>query len=165
MDGARAERQGTEDVLPRADAAVEMDLDAVTGRIGNRGQLADGRGRPVELAATMVGNDDRLGAGACRDTGVVGIHDALEDELAPPIAADPLDVAPRELEVELARDPLGHGAQIVGPPRVADEVAEPAAASSQHAEAPARPHQHLHDTRWIEARRRRKAVADVLVAL
>ena len=61
-----AERERLQHVLARADAAVDMHLDAVADRLDDRRQRRDRRQRAVELAAAMVGDDDRVGAAVAR---------------------------------------------------------------------------------------------------
>ncbi len=123
VDATSAERESAEYVLPRADATVEMHFDAVADSVGDSGELADGRGCAVELPPAVVGDDDRVGAGSEREPRILGIHYALEDQLAAPLAAEPLDVGPRELEIELAGDPVRHRAEITGSFGVANEIA------------------------------------------
>src|SRR5271155_1095134 len=60
--GARAERQRAQNVLSGADAAVEHDLDVAAERIDDRRQHGDRGRRAVELAAAVVGYDERRGA-------------------------------------------------------------------------------------------------------
>ena len=49
----------------------------------------------------MIGNDDRRSTGLGGEPGVVDVENALDDQLARPDAADPLDVLPVEGVVEL----------------------------------------------------------------
>ena len=60
---------------------------------------------PVELPATVVGHDQRIGAAVGREAGVVDVHDPLEDQLAAPALLDPLDVGPRQARIELLGRP------------------------------------------------------------
>src|SRR6266851_5478089 len=79
---ARAERERLEHVLARADAAVEQHLDAAAHRADYFRQRADRRCSAVELAAAMVGDDDRVGAARSGDLRVLGVEDAFQDQLA-----------------------------------------------------------------------------------
>src|SRR5690348_9886015 len=97
----RAECHRPQHVLSRADAAIHPHLDARAHGIGDRGQRADRGGRAVELAAAVVGDDERVGAGVRREPRVLDVHDPLEDELAAPALLHPLDVGPRQARVEL----------------------------------------------------------------
>ena len=49
----------------------------------------------------MVRDDDRVGAGLDGLLGVARIHDAFQDQLALPLIADPLHVAPVQRWIEL----------------------------------------------------------------
>ena len=104
--GTRAERERAHDVLARADAAVEHDLDVGAERVGDRRQHGNRRRRAVELAAAVIGHDQRRRAGLCRNAGVLDVENALEDELAGPKTLDPLDVLPAQRRIELLGDPL-----------------------------------------------------------
>jgi hypothetical protein len=77
-----------------ADAAVEHDLDLRADGVDDFRQHLDRGRRAVELAAAMVGDHDRLRAGLGGELGVLDVEDALEDQLARPDAADPVDVFP-----------------------------------------------------------------------
>ena len=57
--GARAERERAQHVLPGADAAVEHDLDLDAHRLDDLRQRRDRRRRAVELAAAVIGDDQR----------------------------------------------------------------------------------------------------------
>src|SRR5438046_344775 len=80
----------------------------------------------------MVGDDDRLRAGLDREFSVLDVEDALEDQLARPDAADPVDVLPVQRGVGLRGGPFGQPVQILGAFDVADDVAEAAALAAQH---------------------------------
>ncbi len=102
-----AERQRAHHVLARADAAIEHEFDLRAHCIGNFGQHRDRRRRAVELPAAVIGDDDGGGTGAGRDPGIFHIEYALDDQLAGPQAADPLDILPAESGIELRRGPFG----------------------------------------------------------
>src|SRR5690606_15399104 len=103
VGAGRAERDRAHHVLAATNAAVHVDLDVAADRVEDGRERRDRRGRAVELASAVVRDDDRVGPGARGDPGVLGIEDALEDQLAAPALANPLDVGPGERGIELAR--------------------------------------------------------------
>src|SRR5580700_5889836 len=118
--GARAERDGAHHVLPRADTAVEHDLNFGAERVGDRRQHGDRGCRTVELAAAVIGDHDRRRAGLGRDARSLDVEDAFEDELAGPQTLDPLDILPAQRRIELLDSPLRqhchafHAADVAG---------------------------------------------------
>ena len=60
--GPRPEGQRVHHVGTAPDPAVEQDLDAVADGVGDFRQSLDGGGRPVELAAAVVGDDQAVDA-------------------------------------------------------------------------------------------------------
>jgi hypothetical protein len=50
----------------------------------------------------MVGDDECLGSGSCRERRIFGVKDALHDQLARPETANPLDVLPAQRAVDVA---------------------------------------------------------------
>ena len=101
-----AERQRLEHVLAGADAAIHEDLGLVADRIDDLGQHPDGRWRAVELAAAVVGDDDRVGAVVDRELRILRVEDALDHHRPAEPLLDPGDVLPVERQVELRRRPL-----------------------------------------------------------
>src|SRR5438552_1964978 len=81
---ARAERDGFQHVLSRADAAIHPHLDALSDGLDDRRQRANRRRRTVELPAAMVGNDERIGARIGREASVLRVQDALQDQFPAP---------------------------------------------------------------------------------
>jgi hypothetical protein len=73
----------------------------VAHSIDDRRQHVDGGGGSVKLAAAVIGHDDRIGAGVCRDLRILNIVDALEDQRTVPALLDPVDRFPVERRVEL----------------------------------------------------------------
>ena len=69
------------------------------------GQDRRGRRRAVELAPAVVGDEDRVGAGADRHLRILDVHDALDDQLARPQRAHPFERLQVERAVELAFAP------------------------------------------------------------
>lgn len=72
----------------------------------------------------MVGDDDGVRPVVGGPQGVVGVEDALEDELAPPLVAHPREVVPRHTGVELRVDPAPEGVRGAGPRHGPLEVGE-----------------------------------------
>ena len=105
-------------------------------RIDDRRQRRDRRRRAVELAAAVIGDDERRGAGLGGDARILDVEDALEDELARPQALDPFDVLPVQRRIELAGDPLRQRIDVLHAADVAGEVAEGLALAAQRRSAP-----------------------------
>src|SRR5690606_14035885 len=101
----RTKAERLEHVLAGANTAVDVDFDAVADRIDDLRQHRDRRRRAVELAAAMVGDDDRVGTGVGRHLRVLDVDDALDDQLAAPAFLDPCNVLPRQLRIELLGGP------------------------------------------------------------
>ena len=114
QDGAGAQRDRRDDVRAAQDAAVDVDLGAVADRRDDRRQLLERGRRPVELAAAVVGDDDRVGAGVDDGARVVDRLDALDDDRAVPRLAQPGEVGDRDGRVEDAVDQVGDGAAGLG---------------------------------------------------
>src|SRR5205814_3761108 len=95
-----------EHVLAAADPAVEPDFSSILDDFNNLRERTDRRDGAVELPPAMVGDDDRVDAQARGDLRVLGVEDALEDQLAAPELLHPLDVLPGERRIELPGDPL-----------------------------------------------------------
>src|ERR1700732_4406580 len=80
--------------LPAPYAAIEPNLRLALHSLRDRGQHAN-RGRcPVELPATVVGYDNRIGTYVDRAARIFGIHDSLQHQLSRPQPADPGDIVP-----------------------------------------------------------------------
>src|SRR6516225_8826952 len=90
----RAEGERLENILPRADAAVHVYLDARSHRGDDRGQRADAGLGAIELTSAVVADDERIGAAVDGAARVVRILDPLEDESPAPALLDPFDVVP-----------------------------------------------------------------------
>ena len=85
----------------------------------------------------MIGDDDRRGAGLGGDLRIVDVENALDDQLARPDAADPLDVLPAEGVVELGGRPFGQRPDVLHALHMAGEIAEGPALARQDAVDPA----------------------------
>src|SRR5262249_23732374 len=81
---ARAAAERAHHVLPGADAAVDHHLDHVAHCVHHLRQCRDRGGRPVELPAAVIGDDERAGAGLCGRARILDVEDPLEDEFARP---------------------------------------------------------------------------------
>src|SRR5579863_1405138 len=148
QDRARAERQRLDHVDAAPEAAVDHDRGLTAGRLDHPGKRADRSDGAVELAAAMIGDDDSIDAALDRLSRFVRMQEALEDERPAPQAAQPIDVMPADVRIELLdheRAEGGHrGARgVIGesrlrrlthphdPPRPAQEVGDGARAPAQ----------------------------------
>src|SRR5690606_16161790 len=95
------QRHCLEHVLPRTNAAVHPDVDLRTYGLDYRRQHVDRRQRAVELATTMVADNQRIGAAIRRHARIFRVEHTLEDNLAAPAILEPLDVGPAQLRIEL----------------------------------------------------------------
>ena len=116
--------------------------------------------RPPWLETTIASAPLRGG-----DLRVLGVEDALQDQLAAPELLHPLDVLPGERRVELPGDPLRQRGEAVRVRDAALEVAERLSLAAQHVQRPAGLSQDIKNGRQRQARRHRKAVLQVAVAL
>ncbi len=80
--GVGAQGQHLEHVHAVTHGAVGQDGDLAAHGIGDGGQHGGGAGAVVQHAAAVVGDHDGVAAGVDGAMGVVGGHDALDDELA-----------------------------------------------------------------------------------
>ena len=101
----RTQRARLQDVLARADTAVHVDFDFAPHSVDDRRQGLNRRGGAVQLAPTVVGNNQRVGARVDGQSCVFHILNALEDQLAAPAPLDPFDVGPVQRRVELLAGP------------------------------------------------------------
>lgn len=86
-DRLRAEGERLEDVARAADTTVDEDLELGVGEVAARSEGSDDLDEDlqtgascVELATTVVGEDDTLDAGLVGEDGVFGGGDTLEDD-------------------------------------------------------------------------------------
>ena len=93
-DGVGAVRDRLEHVRAAHEAAVDDDLGASGDRVEDLAQDLDRRPRVVELAATVVGDVDRLDAMLDGQLGILGALDALEDERQAATLADAREPVP-----------------------------------------------------------------------
>mmetsp|Transcript_26753 Transcript_26753/g.61931 ORF Transcript_26753/g.61931 Transcript_26753/m.61931 type:complete len:245 (-) Transcript_26753:143-877(-) len=130
------QRQCFQHRLPAANSAVNPNLNLVPHRSHNLWQHLHSRRRAVELPPSMVGDDDCVCAALYGDPGVLHIHDALEDQLAPPLLLDPLDVGPRQPGVKLLLRPGRQRRHVVDTLCVPHDVSEGEALGPQHPKTP-----------------------------
>jgi len=140
---AGAQRKSLEDVLARADTAIQPDFDVVADGVDDGRQGLDTAGRAVELAAAVIGHDQGVGATGYGQACIGRFHDALKYQLAAPARLDPRYVVPVEGGVELAGRPLPQILHVGGTFGMTDDVSEVAASGPQHTQAPARLAQHV----------------------
>ena len=151
--------------LPRRTPPSQMISSAADG-VGDRGDEVEDRRRAVELAATVVGQGDRLDPVFDGELGIVdGLH-ALEHDRSVPDRAEPLDVVPRQRWVELRRDLLGEGDRpravvVVAADLRRGDVGEQDRLGSDEAPRPARVDDAVDDRVESELRRHREAAPDV----
>ena len=97
--------------------------------------------------------------------GVLGLHDALDDDLAAPLVLDPGHVVPRQGRVELLAGPGRQRAGVAHTAGVADDVAEGAPLRVQHVPAPVGLGGQVDEVGQRGLGGRGQAVLDVLVPL
>ena len=96
-DGLRTERDGLHHIGAAPDSAVEQHRNASVNRRDNRRQKLDrGRNR-VELASTVIGNDDRAYAPLDCESRVIGVRDAFQGDGQSCRLAKPINVLPGQL--------------------------------------------------------------------
>ena len=153
--GSGAHRDGRDDVPAGHDPAVEIDLGTVADRGDDPGQLLQ-RGRcAVELAATVVRDDDRVGSPIDDRAGVVDRLDALDDQLPRPDLAQPRQVVEGHRRIEDLVDQLGDG------PARTRQRRERERLGRQQVEPPARMERHVAQRLERQRRRDRQPVVDV----
>src|SRR5690606_9601605 len=91
---------------------------------GDRGQYARRRQRAVELAPAVVRHHDAVGAEGQRVACVIRVEDALQYQLALPLVADPLQVLPGDVGIEVRPEPADVVGQAGGVAAVGGDVAQ-----------------------------------------
>lgn len=126
-----AQGQHAEHVGAGAHTAIGEDGHLPFHRFGDRGQrLRAGHGA-VQLAAAVVRDHDAVGAQLQRVARVVRVEDALDDQLALPLVADPLQVLPGDAGVEVLAQPADVVGQASGVAPIGGDVAEIVGAAVQ----------------------------------
>ena len=98
--GLRAEGERRGHVGAAPDAAVEQHLQPVADRVDDVGQRLDRRHRSVELAATVIRDDDAGSPVLRGQDGILAVEDALDDDGHRNGGDEPLQVRPVERRVE-----------------------------------------------------------------
>src|ERR1700733_9282871 len=98
---AGAERQRLDDIDSAPEAAVDQHRRFAADRVHDAGKRADGGDRAVELTPAMIGDDDSVGAAIDRLTRFAGVQQALDQERPAPLSAQPFDIAPADIRVQL----------------------------------------------------------------
>src|SRR5665811_1371342 len=83
-----AHRDSRDDVGARHDAGVQMHLGVVADLAHDLGEQMERYGGAVELAASVVGQQDRVHTHRGKFLGIVDVLDALDDDLALPLLLD-----------------------------------------------------------------------------
>ena len=119
--------------MAAADAAIHPHFELVAHGIDNRRQRGNRRGGPVQLAATVVADHNRIGAVVGGQHGIFHFHDAFQNQLAAPLLFNPAHVFPGQARVELLIGPRGQGVHVRHALHMPDQVAEGVAARAGHA--------------------------------
>src|SRR5712691_7599274 len=163
--GAGTERQCLHDVSTPPYAAVEEHFDSVAGRVDDLRQYLERRRQPVELTATVVRDEDSIDALVGRAHGVLGAHDPLDDDAALPDRAKRHDVFPCECGIELLIDVSRERKWTASRAAVRRDVREFDARTAKHLKEPPRALQNFESILHGDARRDRRAVSVVALAL
>ena len=110
----RAQRQRQQHVVAAAKAAVDHHRIVAAQRLDHARQHLHRRDRAVELATTVVRQDDAVGALLARLHGVALVEDALDHQLALPAPADQHEVLPVQV---VARAEIAQHARTTGSAR------------------------------------------------
>ena len=157
---ARAERQRLDDINPAPKAAVDKHRRFAADRLDNAGQRPDRGDRAVELAPAMIGDDDPVGAALHRLARLVRMQNAFEDERPAPKVAQPVDVMPADVRIELFEHQRAEGRH-----RGARAViGEARRGRRAHPHEPARTAGEVHDAARAPPQGKGRAVARVAVA-
>src|ERR1700722_7015443 len=103
--GTRSHGHRLHDVEAAANTPVHQDLALAAYGVGDARERANARGYVVELTPTVVRDDHGVGPTVHCLTGVVGVEDALQCDLAAPMLAQPREVVPGHAGIELSCDP------------------------------------------------------------
>jgi hypothetical protein len=106
-----AQRYRRHDVGPGHDAGVHQDLGILAQLTGYHGQQVEWHRRPIELATTVIGQDNSIDAAIDHGLGIVERLNSLDDELARPFRLDPGQVVEGDAGVEHGVQVLADGAR------------------------------------------------------
>src|ERR1700733_14057353 len=109
-DRAGAKRQRLDDIDSTPEAAVDEHRRPAADRLDHTGKRADRGDRPVELAPAMIGDDDPVGAAFDRLARFTGVQQTLDQERPAPLPAQPFDIAPADIRVQLLVHQRAEGA-------------------------------------------------------
>src|SRR2546423_2905630 len=163
--GAGTECKRLHNVPAPADAAVEEHLDAGPDRVDDLGQYRERRGQAVELTATVVRDHDAVDALVRSADRVLGAHDPLHHDPTLPDRPKRCDVFPPERRIELVVDVARERDRTAGRAAVRCDVGEFDTRTAKHLNQPARALECLEGILYGEARRDRRAVSMVALAL
>jgi len=106
VDAARTQGTGLEHVLPAAHTAVHVNFNVLAHGFNNAGQGADAAFSAIELAAAVVGDDQRVGSCVDGVACIFRVLDSLEDQFTSPKLLDPFHIVPVQRRVKLLGGPL-----------------------------------------------------------
>jgi hypothetical protein len=95
-DGFGAEAEGFDDVGTATNATIHEDFDAAVDGGNNFGQSAERGGDAVELAASVIGDDEGGGAFVHGAAGIVSGEHTFDDDGAGPDFAEPAKILPSD---------------------------------------------------------------------
>src|SRR5438105_831861 len=109
--GARAQRESFEHISAAAHAAIHQNGKAIAHAVGDARQSVNGGRHGVQIASTVVGNDDARHAGFGGNGGVIGIEYAFEQQRNFGDRQQPVNIFPSEAINEQPGKGalLGHG--------------------------------------------------------
>ena len=102
---ACAQCPGFQNILAATDTAVEPHFDIAAHSAHHIGQGFNGGRRTIELAAAVVGNNQRIGAAFYRQFSIFRLHNAFDNQLAAPQIFDAGHIVPAQARVELLGGP------------------------------------------------------------
>ena len=108
--------QGAHHIKTRAHATVDDDRQIAANGRPNTRQLGKRMRGGIELAAAMIGDHQPINAHLYGARCVLGMQDALEQEIAPPLLSDLGKIVPIQRPIQLRADEFsdGHAALAIG---------------------------------------------------
>ena len=119
--GSRAHGHRLDDVESAADPAVHQDLALVAHSLGDVRQRADRGAHVSSWRPPWFPTMTASAPWSRRRSGVVGVQDALQRDLAAPVLAQPREVVPGHAGIELSGDPR---LEVTGDVRVGQRLLE-----------------------------------------
>src|SRR5205085_11831475 len=83
QDRARSQRDRLEHIAPPPDAAIDVDLAPIAGRLDDMGQDFTGGRRGIELASAMIRNNDSLRSVFRRPARIIAPANSLHHDWQP----------------------------------------------------------------------------------